>query len=83
MGYRVEPWPKALVAFYGYGDLTGDWATQPSAGYNQGEEITWEDAGRALRRFGKSCVPVGSELQGRFDYYVYAQQQGTWPLPGS
>jgi acetyl esterase/lipase len=80
MGYRAAPPPKALVAFYGYGDLTGDWAAQPSASYNQGEQITREDAERAVRRSRKSCVPMGSELEGRFDYYVYARQQGTWPL---
>jgi acetyl esterase/lipase len=80
IGYRVEPRPKALVAFYGYGDLTGDWAVQPSASYNQGDTITRKDAERALRRSRKSCVPVGSELEGRFDYYVYARQQGAWPL---
>jgi acetyl esterase/lipase len=78
-GFRVEPRPKALVAFYGYGDLTGDWATQPSASYNQGEKITREDADRALRGSNKNCVPTGSELQGRFDYYVYARQHGIWP----
>ncbi len=29
-GYHVQPWPKALVAFYGYGDLSGDWCMKPS-----------------------------------------------------
>jgi acetyl esterase/lipase len=80
MGYRVEPRPRALVAFYGYGDLTADWATQASASYSQGEEITREDAERPLRRSRKNCIPLGSELEGRFNYYVYTRQQGTWPL---
>jgi acetyl esterase/lipase len=80
MGFRVVPPPKALVAFYGYGDLTGDWAAQPSSGYGQGGEITQKDAERALRRSGNGCIPVGSELKGRFDYYAYARQEGTWPL---
>jgi acetyl esterase/lipase len=79
-GSRVEPPPKALVAFYGYGDLTGTWATQPSTSHNQGEKITREQADRALRGSGNDCVPSGSALEGRFDYYVYARQQGTWPL---
>jgi acetyl esterase/lipase len=79
-GFRVDPPPKALVAFYGYGDLTGGWATQPSTSYNQGEEITQEEANRALGGAGKDCVPAGSALEGRFDYYVYARQQGTWPF---
>jgi acetyl esterase/lipase len=80
IGFRVEPRPRALVALYGYGDLTGDWATQPSASHNQGKEIARKDAERALRRTRQSCVPSGSQLKGRFDYYVHARQQGTWPL---
>jgi acetyl esterase/lipase len=79
-GFRVEPQPQALVAFYGYGDLTGDWATLPSTSHNQGATITQEAAERALRKSRKACVPTGSQLDGRFDYYVYARQQGTWPL---
>jgi acetyl esterase/lipase len=79
-GFRADPLPKALVAFYGYGDLTGDWAAQPSTSHSQGERITRERANRALRGSGKSCVPIGSTLNGRFGYYVYARQQGTWPL---
>jgi len=29
-GYRVKPRPAALVAFWGYGDLIGDWYSKPS-----------------------------------------------------
>ena len=29
-GYRVNPRPRALVAFWGYGDLVGDWYSRPS-----------------------------------------------------
>jgi acetyl esterase/lipase len=79
-GFRVEPRPKALVVFYGYGELTGDWAVEPSASYNKGEPITRMAAERALRKSRKACAPTGSQLKGRFDYYVYARQQGTWPL---
>jgi acetyl esterase/lipase len=79
-GFRLDPPPRALVAFYGYGDLTGDWATKPSMSHNQGERITQEEANQALGSDGKDCVPTGSALEGRFDYYVYARQQGIWPL---
>jgi acetyl esterase/lipase len=79
-GFRAEPRPRALVVFYGYGDLTGVWATTPSASYSSGERIAREEAERVLRRSRRRCVPTGSQLEGRFDYYVYARQQGTWPL---
>ncbi len=29
-GYRVQPPPRVLLAFYGYGDLIGDWYSSPS-----------------------------------------------------
>jgi acetyl esterase/lipase len=79
-GFRAEPPPKAIVSFYGYGDLTGDWAVQPSASHGQGEVITQDKANRALRGSREGCVPKDSDQEGRFDYYVYARQQGTWPL---
>jgi acetyl esterase/lipase len=78
-GFRVEPRPKALVAFYGYGDLTGEWAIQPSSSYTQGEMITRETVEQSIRDSRNTCLPTGSQLDNRFDYYVYARQQGTWP----
>jgi acetyl esterase/lipase len=79
-GFRVESRPKALIAFYGYGDLTGEWAIKPSSSYNQGETITQDAAERSLRKSQHTCVPTGSQLEDRFDYYVYTRQQGTWPF---
>ena len=79
-GYRVEPRPKALVAFYGYGDLTGEWATKPSNSSDQSGTITRDVAERSLQNSKRTCVPTGSQLESRFDYYVYNRQQGTWPL---
>jgi acetyl esterase/lipase len=76
-GFRVEPPPAALVVFYGYGDLTEDWATEPSTNHKLDEDLSQVEAHRALRK-SKSCVPKGSDLKGRFDYYVYARQQGIW-----
>jgi acetyl esterase/lipase len=68
-----------LVAFYGYGDLTGDWAVQPSINHNNNETISMEAADKALNRVPRHCVPTGSQLKGRFEYYVYSRQQGIWP----
>jgi acetyl esterase/lipase len=79
-GFRTEPRPKALISFYGYGDLTGDWAIEPSASYNEGETITRQAAEQALESSRRACVPTSSELEGRFDYYVFSRQQGNWPL---
>ena len=34
-GNRVKPRPTALVAYWGYGDVDGDWYTKPSEHYRK------------------------------------------------
>ena len=34
-GFCVEPRPKALVSFYGYGDIIGDWNKRPDKHYSK------------------------------------------------
>jgi acetyl esterase/lipase len=77
-GYRLEPKPKALVSFYGYGDISGDWITQPGSFYHDRDSISKEQAYKALGKSEKVCNPNGSELDVRFDFYVYTRQQGLW-----
>jgi acetyl esterase/lipase len=36
-GYRLNPPPRALVSFYGYGDITGDWYSKPDPFYSSTE----------------------------------------------
>jgi acetyl esterase/lipase len=79
-GFGVEPRPKALVAFYGYGDLTGEWAIQPSISYSQVEMLTRDAADQFIRDSRGTCLPTSSDLDDRFDYYAFARQQGTWPV---
>jgi acetyl esterase/lipase len=77
-GFRVEPRPKALVAFYGYGDLTGEWAVDPLESYDQRERITRDAAERSLGKSQDTCIPSDAQLDDRFDYYISARQQGVW-----
>ena len=48
-GYRLNPRPKAVVSFYGYGDITGAWASQPSAFYSSKPPVAENDAFSTLR----------------------------------
>ena len=32
-GIRLSPRPRALVSFYGFGNMTGDWTVKPSSSY--------------------------------------------------
>ncbi len=73
--YRLNPRPKAVVSFYGYGDITGAWSTQPSPFYSTKPAIADSDEFRTL--------PIESEpnevAHTRSDLYLYARQRGLWP----
>ncbi len=72
-GFCIFPRPKALVAFYGYGDIAGDWVNQPDPFYTQQPAVTREAAYR--------CVggPARTEPPGdKGPYYLYCRQQGLW-----
>lgn len=65
--------PKAIVSFYGYGDLLDDWYTLPSEFYCKKSMITRSNA---LEAIGHKEVTNGN--WNRFIYYLYCRQQGIW-----
>lgn len=77
-GFRIKPRPQALVAYWGYGDVDGDWYTKPSAHYRkQGPLIGKDEAFRAVG--GRVMTGTESDTQktrGRF--YLYLRQNGLW-----
>jgi acetyl esterase/lipase len=75
-GFAVEPRPQALVAFYGYGDVDGDWYAKPDPFYRMTRPlVTKEDAYRAI---GTKEIAEGN-VKGRGDFYLYCRQNGLWP----
>jgi acetyl esterase/lipase len=79
-GFCVNPHPKALVSFYGYGDISGKWYGQPDAFYNQQPAVSRDEAYRAV---GGSVI-TGTPFEGclfeeRHRFYVYCRQRGLWP----
>ena len=73
-GFCVSPRPKALVSFYGYGDIVGDWYTKPDPYYCQQPLVSRESAYESV---GDSAV---SEGEGdRHPFYLYCRQRGIWP----
>ena len=76
-GHRVRPAPQALVSFYGYGDIVGDWYSQPDQFYNTFDRISEADADRVI---GKRELVDGTINPRRRDYYVWCRQNGLWPL---
>jgi acetyl esterase/lipase len=75
-GSCVEPRPKALVSFYGYGDIVGSWYSRPDSFYRQQPLVTEEEAYRAVGQPGISGTPGRNE---RWRFYLYCRQQGLWP----
>lgn len=62
-GYRVRPRPRALVSFWGYGDIAGPWYSQPDEHYRKQPLVTKAEADRE----------AGGKL------YLYCRQNGLWP----
>jgi acetyl esterase/lipase len=76
-GYRVRPKPKALVALYGYGDLTGDWSSKPNPypSYNV-RKISREEA---ESQTDGTIISDSDERKGDGgSIYMYYRQNGLW-----
>lgn len=77
-GFRVRPRPAALVAFWGYGDLSGSWYSKPSEFYLKRDKVSREQAYQAVH--GPPLTDGNQERKGRGDFYLYCRQNGLWPL---
>ncbi len=66
--------PKAIVAFYGYGDILGEWYTTPSEHYCKNPPISKTEA---LSTVGGREKTIGGNR--RYTYYFYCRQKGIWP----
>src|SRR5262249_37083864 len=79
-GICVTPRPRALVAYWGYGDVDGAWYTKPSAYYRQHvpliskEEAYQAVGGEVLTGTEGNTAP--QKARGRF--YHYLRQNGLW-----
>jgi acetyl esterase/lipase len=77
-GYRIRPRPRVLVAFYGYGDLIGDWYSTPSPHpRHNARKITSEEASQQVKG---PAVSDARERRGDGGiFYNYCRQTGQWP----
>lgn len=66
--------PMAIVSFYGYGDITGDWATKPSPHYQRMTTVPKELAKMLV---SNKVITVGP-IEKRYAIYMYARQTGAW-----
>jgi acetyl esterase/lipase len=77
VGTRVQPRPRALVAYWGYGDVDGDWYTKPSEHYRKRPLVSREEAYKAVGS-GVLTGSGGEVGRGRSLYYLYLRQNGLW-----
>jgi acetyl esterase/lipase len=75
-GYLIEPRPRALVSFWGYGDIGGAWYSRPDAFYRRQPLVTEAEA-RASVGAKPLSEPPPRDRRGRF--YLYCRQNGLWP----
>jgi acetyl esterase/lipase len=79
-GYRLEPRPLTIVSFYGYGNISGPWYSEPSPFYNQREAVSEAEAYANILSNGAPCDLNDDEMDSRFQFYVRTRQLGTWPV---
>src|SRR5262245_22785944 len=78
-GFCIKPRPRALVAYWGYGDVDGDWYTKPSEHYRK--QVALIDHEEAYMAVGKKVLTGsegGEEQKGRGKFYHYLRQNGRW-----
>jgi acetyl esterase/lipase len=68
------PWrPRAIVSFYGYGDVLAEWYGRPSEHYLSLGEVKEADARATV---GDQEISEGE--RSRMPFYIYCRQRGIW-----
>src|SRR5436190_4080190 len=77
-GHRVQPRPRVLLAYFGYGDLIGDWYAMPSPHpRHNSRKITAEEA---WPQVSGPAVADARERKGDGGiFYNFCRQTGQWP----
>ena len=82
-GFRLIPAPQALVSFYGYGDITGEWYSQPYTFYRETRPLVSRSS--VIDSVSGSAIANTDHLNKeqiakRAEFYIYCRQNGLWPL---
>lgn len=84
-GGTIYPRPRALVSFYGYGDIVGPWYSTPSPFYCQQPAVSEEEAHAVIGEIPLSGSPIMTrtsevpDAPDRSRFYLYCRQRGLWP----
>jgi acetyl esterase/lipase len=78
-GVRLKLKPRALVAYWGYGDVDGDWYTKPSEHYRKSVPlIAKAEAESSVGKRVFTGGEAGYDGKPRSHYYLYLRQNGLW-----
>lgn len=66
--------PKAIISFYGYGNITGDWYTKPSPYFTKMTKVPEMLVKQLIQNKAISASPI----EKRYGIYLYCRQQGKW-----
>ncbi len=75
-GFCVHPRPRALVSYYGYGDIIAPWYSRADDFYRKQPLVPKEEATQAV---GTTTVSEPPPKNNRGRFYLYTRQQGIWP----
>ncbi len=77
MSGLIEPRPTALVSYWGFGDIAGDWTTKPNARYRKWGTIKKEDAWTGVTR---DILTNTDKSNGgpQANLFNYLKQNGLW-----
>ena len=73
-GFCVRP--RALVSFYGYGDIVGTWYREPDPFYCQQPVVSEEQSGKLVEG---PVISEPSVERGKDNFYLYCRHNGLWP----
>ena len=77
-GYCVDPKPRALASFWGFGDITASWEAEPSSHYLEQLPLISREEG--IQKLGNCALSEPGPDVDRGYFYVYCRQQGRWPI---
>lgn len=77
MSGLIKPRPTALVSYWGFGDITGDWTTKPNERYLKWGKISKEAGWKGV---SKDILTNTDQTNGRpqSNLFNYLKQNGLW-----